>query len=110
MLKSANLGVRFILEILALVSLGYWGFSTGRGWLVKTLLRFGAPLIAAVLWANFGAPAAAQQLRMPLQFGLEFLIFGSATAGLILADQKPLGILYGALFVMNEILLLFWKQ
>jgi len=110
MLKSANLGVRFILEILALVALGYWGFSTGKGWLLKALLGVGAPLVAAVLWANFGAPAAAHRLNMPLRFVLELIIFGSATAGLNLADQKPLGIAFGAVFVVNEILLLLWKQ
>ena len=37
-----NLALRFILEILALVAIGYWGWTTNTGAL-RYLLTFGAP-------------------------------------------------------------------
>ena len=109
-LKSLNLGIRFILEILALVALGYWGFTTGRGWGLKLLFGLGAPILAAVLWANFGAPAAVHRLSGLSRLLLELLIFGGATLGLLLAGQRTLGLIFGAIFVVNEILLFLWGQ
>jgi hypothetical protein len=40
-LRSANLALRFILELLAVVALGYWGFQTGRGTAVTWILGIG---------------------------------------------------------------------
>jgi len=45
LIKSANLALRFLLELCALVALAYWGFQTGRGLIVKIGLGMGAPLI-----------------------------------------------------------------
>ncbi|KAA9021141.1 DUF2568 domain-containing protein [Niallia endozanthoxylica] len=37
-LQSMNLGLRFLLEICALVALGYWGFHIGSGNMMKIIL------------------------------------------------------------------------
>lgn len=50
-----NLGLRFILEMAALISLGIWGWQKGEGW-VRFVLAFGIPVVAAVLWATFRVP------------------------------------------------------
>lgn len=55
-LKVINLAVRLLLEICALIAVGYWGFKTGSGWLLKILFGIGAPILIAVLWGMFGAP------------------------------------------------------
>ena len=55
--KIANLALRFLLEVCALVALGYWGFKTGGSLITKLALGIGAPLLAAVLWGTFVAPA-----------------------------------------------------
>ena len=55
--KGLLLGVRFGLELAALVALGYWGFTTG-GTLTRIVLGLGAPLLAAVLWGLFVSPKA----------------------------------------------------
>ena len=50
-----NLGVRFLLEMAALVAMGYWGWTQNEGvW--RWLLVIGLPLIAAVLWGTFAVP------------------------------------------------------
>lgn len=50
-----NLGLRFLLEIAALISLGIWGWYVGEGW-VRLLLAVGLPIIAATIWATFRVP------------------------------------------------------
>ncbi|OGO39628.1 MAG: hypothetical protein A2W35_09190 [Chloroflexi bacterium RBG_16_57_11] len=47
-----NLAFRFILELAALVAMGYWGWNTGEGW-TRWFLMLGVPLIAAALWGVF---------------------------------------------------------
>lgn len=61
-IKSANLLLRFLLELCILAVLGYWGFKTGRELLLKIGLGIGAPLLAAVVWATFVAPNTRMQL------------------------------------------------
>ncbi len=48
---SANLALRFVLELAALAALAYWGFHTGHSLLGDVALGVGAPLLAAVIWA-----------------------------------------------------------
>ena len=50
-----NLVVRFILELSALIAIGYWGWTTGDGWL-RFGLAIGLPIIAAMLWGTFTVP------------------------------------------------------
>lgn len=54
---AVNAAVRFVLELCALAALGYWGFRTGSGPVVRIILAAGAPLLAGAAWALFGAPA-----------------------------------------------------
>ena len=50
-----NLGLRFLLEIAALVVFGYWGFSQHTG-ILRFLLGIGLPVIAAAIWGIFAVP------------------------------------------------------
>ena len=61
----ANLTVAFLLELCALAALGYWGLRTASGPATKAALGIGAPLLAAVLWGLFAAPAPRCRSRWP---------------------------------------------
>lgn len=50
-----NLGIRFLLEIAALVAIGYWGFSQHTG-ILRFLLGIGLPVIPAAIWGIFAVP------------------------------------------------------
>ena len=50
-----NLTVRFILEMVALVALGYGGWHATDSWL-RYVLAIGLPLLMAVLWGGFRPP------------------------------------------------------
>jgi len=47
-----NLGVRFVLELIALIVFGYWGWDSSSG-LMKYVLAIGLPLLAAAAWGSF---------------------------------------------------------
>lgn len=40
-IKGANLALRFLLELCALIALAYWGFETGSGAIAKFALGIG---------------------------------------------------------------------
>ena len=50
-----NLGLRFILELVMLYALGFWGWTRHAGFL-RYLLTIGLPLLAAGLWGVFRVP------------------------------------------------------
>jgi len=50
-----NLTIRFLLELSALLAMGFWGWRQGEG-LFRFVLAIGIPLIAAVLWGTFAVP------------------------------------------------------
>ncbi len=105
-LRDANLVLRFLLEVAALVSLGYWGFSTQDTLVTKILCGIGAPLVAAVIWGLFVAPKAAHPVRLPWRLLIEAIVFGAAAAGLFGAGRSTLGWVFLALVLISEVLLL----
>jgi hypothetical protein len=50
-----NLAVRFFLELTALIAMGFWGWNQRAG-VLRFVLAFGIPVIAAVLWGIFAVP------------------------------------------------------
>ena len=51
----ANLAVRFLLEIAALVSTGIWGWNLTEDWL-RFFLAIGIPVVLAAIWGTFAVP------------------------------------------------------
>lgn len=76
-----NLTVRFLLEILMLVILGYWGWHLGSGWLSYVLVVV-FPLFAAVLWGVFRIPNDPKSAPVAIpgvaRLLLELILFGLA--------------------------------
>jgi len=83
-----NLALRFLLEVAASVSIGYWGWHQAEG-----PLRYAPavllPLAVAALWGTFrvpGDPSASGDAPVPVpgvvRLGLELLVFTFAVWGL----------------------------
>ena len=64
-LRSVNLGVRLLCELALLVALAVWGFHVGSGLASDLVLGLGAPLLAAVVWGRWVAPASRRRLADP---------------------------------------------
>ena len=108
--KAANLGLRFLLELCALAALGYWGFRTGQGMPAKLALGVGTPLLAAVVWGVFVAPRASVRVPTAVWLLLQVLVFGAAVAGLVAAGHPRLAWALGATVAINGFLLYAWGQ
>jgi hypothetical protein len=109
-IQDANLALRFLLELCALVALGYWGMQTGSGTITKIGLGIGAPLLAAVVWGLFVSPRAAVPVPAPVHLALQVAVFGSAAAALVATDRPVLAGIFALLVVANALLMYAWEQ
>lgn len=109
-IRAANRALRFLLEVLALLAVAYWGFDTGDSLLPRLALGLAAPLVVAAVWGVLGSPQAALPLSDRGRLLLEGLVFGAATAGLYSVGQPILAGLFGALVVVNHALMRAWDQ
>ena len=89
-----NLVLRFVLELAALVAMGYWGWATHNGPL-RYLLLIGMPVVASLLWGIFRVPndGGRPVVRVPgvVRFWLEVLYFGFAIWALFNAGATLAG-------------------
>jgi hypothetical protein len=109
-IKGANLALRFLLELCALVSLGYWCFKPGSEAIAKVALGIGVPLVAAVAWGVFVAPRAPVALPGVLVLLLQVMVFGSAAAGLAATGHRTLALAFAVVVAINAILMYVWEQ
>ena len=96
----ANDGLRFLLELAALGSMAYWGFSEFGG-VAQWVLGLGVPLLAAAVWGRFVAPKASHPSTDPQRLLLELLVFGGGVVALAAAGETTLAVVFGALVVLH---------
>lgn len=99
-----NLALRFILEILALVALAYWGWTQQTG-LGHILWALALPTLAAVLWGTFRVPddpgKAPVAVPGAVRLALELVIFGAAVMALYNAGLILLSNIFGILVLAH---------
>jgi len=109
-LKAANLALRFLLEVAALVALGYWGFHAGSNDAVHWILGIGAPLVAAVVWGLFVAPRRRFEVSDAAWVLFQVVIFGAAIVGLVASGQTTIAVVFAVLLTINVTLMIAWHQ
>ncbi len=99
-----NDALAFLLELLALAALAWWGAETGSGLFVHLLLGIGAPLAAAVVWGLFAAPRA--QVRLPLAgvLAVKAIVFGAAVACLDLVGHRTWAVVFAVVVTANTVI------
>jgi len=108
--EQVNLALRFVLELAALAALGYWGATAPRSRLVRVVLAAVAPLVAALAWLLFVAPGAIFPAGVAVRLGAELLVFGAATAGLVVRGRRRTALLLAVAYVVNRVLMGVWDQ
>lgn len=103
--EAVALGVRFLLELGALVAVGYWGAATRPGFAGLAVGAAGA-LALAVAWGAFVSPKAPRRLPDPWRLLAELLAFGLATAALLVSGLTTLAVVYATVAVVDETVLL----
>ncbi|MET8102175.1 YrdB family protein [Streptomyces sp. NPDC005236] len=77
---AANELLAFVVEIVALACLGWWGFTTGHSQMLHVLLGVGTPLLAIVLWSLFAAPKARLRPGLPVVLVVKAVVLGGGAA------------------------------
>jgi hypothetical protein len=106
-LQSANLMLRFLLELtlLAVAALAAWR-SFDRGW-VRLAASTAAPLAVGVLWATV---VHGGQVPAPVRLATQVVLFGLAVAALIRLGRRRLAAGFAAVVVANAVLMTAWAQ
>lgn len=99
-----NLALRFLLELAALFSVGYWGWTQHEG-LFRLLLGLGLPLLFAALWGTFRVPGdpGAAPVAIPgyLRLLLELFLLGSGVIALYAAGRTTPALILAALLLLH---------
>jgi hypothetical protein len=109
-LRVSNLALRFLLELAALTTFGYWGATNGAGRVVSILLALGLPSIAAALWGLFISPKARFATGAFGRAFLGLLVFLLAAAALWSRGRIPLAATFASLAVVSSVLILIFPQ
>jgi len=102
-----NLAVRFLLELLALFTMGWWGWrQRGDGW--RIVIAAAIPIVAATLWGVFAVPddpsrSGSAPVPIPgvLRLVLELAFFASAACSLYGLGLSRSAALFGAIVVVH---------
>ena len=94
LLKNTNLGLAFLLELVAIAAFAYWGFNITDSTVLMIVLGVGTPILAIVLWGIFAAPKSERRLEGTAYLVFKVVFFVLAILALIVAGSDTLGILF----------------
>ncbi|MDD9381825.1 YrdB family protein [Streptomyces sp. ZAF1911] len=105
----ANEGLAFLLELLALGLLAWWGCTRDIGRAGSLALAVAAPLAAAVLWGMFAAPKARYAVPLAAQLGVKAVVFGAAALALLALGQRLPSLWFTVIVVVNTALATYYR-
>ncbi len=104
-MRSMALALRLVLEVCALVALGFWGWQTGQTLPMKLGLGIGVPLVAAVVWGLLVSPKASIAAPRAVRLIIELVIFALAVLGLLAVDRSHIAWALGIAYLIHRVLL-----
>ena len=107
---SLNLALRFILELVALFAMGYWGWTQHQGF-SRFIWTFGMPLVFVILWATFAVPedpSRSGKAPIPisglLRLLLELVVFAVGVWCCFAAAQPTWGWIFGITVLLHYVI------
>jgi hypothetical protein len=104
-----NVTLHFLLEVIALIAIGYWGWAQHQG-VLRYALAVSLPVIVAVLWATFRVASEADS-RPPVvavpgwvRLLLELISFGFALWGLYKAGAVQVAWGLGLIVIIHYVI------
>ncbi len=96
-----NEGLAFLLELLMLAGLAWWGAQAVSALVGRIVLAIATPALAAVLWGLLAAPRA--RIRLPLAgvLAVKVVLFGGAAVAVYSLGQPGLAIAFAAVALVN---------
>lgn len=104
-MATVNLALRFVVELVGVGALAYWGFQTSSPGLWRIVLTVGAPLALVVIWAIIVAPNADNALSQPQRDIIGTALLVLAAIALAAAGQPTASAVFGAIVVLNWVFL-----
>jgi len=102
-----NLALRFLLEIIALLIAGIWGWNQGNG-IFGYIYALGLPLLLSAIWGTFNvlndpsrSGKAPVKVRGWIRLLLELLFFSAACLMLFDMEHKPFYLIFGAIVAIH---------
>jgi hypothetical protein len=108
-MKTANLALKFLLELGALAAFAYWGIATGAGAMAIVRATV-APAVVVAVWSVFAAPTSSRRLPLAARMPLELAVFGLAVAALAVAGSDTAAVVFGTAAAANAVLLTLFRQ
>jgi hypothetical protein len=100
-LHAANEGLAFLLELLMLAGLAWWGAQAVSGLAGRIAVAIAAPALAAALWGLLAAPRA--RIRLPLAgvLAVKAVLFAGTAAAVYSLGQPGLAIAFAVVALAN---------
>ncbi|SEO44325.1 Protein of unknown function [Amphibacillus marinus] len=102
--RNLNNGIRFLLEVISVLAIGYWGFHYKEIGYWRIILGISTPLIVILVWSRWGAPMSDHRLDGFAKLALELGVFGFAIVCLSFSQQSKLAIALAIVVVLNTVL------
>ena len=87
--------LRFLLELFALFTLGFWGYLAWPFPWPGILFTIGTPLFAAAVWGLFRSPKAVFPLDPVGRVLVELFVMGAAAAAWFMLGYWVVGLVFG---------------
>ncbi len=104
-----NLAIRFLLEVSALIAIGFWGWHLSESW-YRYVFALGIPLTAAVIWGTFAVPddpsrSGKAPVPVPgiMRLVIEIAIFGFGAWALYDLEYTLLSLILGIAVIIHYI-------
>lgn len=95
--------VRFLVEVFAVFTFAWWGFTTWPfAW--NLVAGIAAPALAILLWALFVSPKAVIPVHPFIRAVVELLVFAAATVAWWTMDQVWIGLAFAVVAVVSGVL------
>jgi uncharacterized protein DUF2568 len=95
------LAIRFIVELLGIAAVAYWGWQTGPEGFGRVLLAVGAAVGLIVVWAFVVAPKADNPLSQQVRDVIGTVLLLVAAGGLAAAGEPTLATVFAAVIVID---------
>lgn len=110
MIKSLNQILVFILEMIMLISYGYFGMTRQLNFSPRLLCTFLFVSVAVILWSIFAAPKSVHRLEMPYLSIFRMLMFSLSAFLLVESGYKIFGMIVFILALVTQTISLFTEQ
>jgi Protein of unknown function (DUF2568) len=108
-LKAANLGLKFLLELVTIAALAYWGANHSPV-ILAVILAIAIPAVFVAAWGIWAAPRSPRRLPRQTRVPFELGCFMLAAVALIAAGAAAAGITFAVVAVVNAVLLAAFGQ